>query len=305
MSEDEMLARASHIFIGVIQKQQIEWWPLFRLRMPGDDPVTAKYWKILRREVRIEMLIRGVEARKVVNVYEIFWTGAASGPWNSTQNGERALFLVRVENGRYHVVRDFWQSVFRITSGPHSRLPLDDSRPLWERIALMNWWIKSSDDTVRIADSFFRFNDPGRSLSVWRIVKLTRGLLRHPSPYVRLAACRELVGMGGWGQDECREMLPDSDKAQLLASASSRYFTDLSRQLQQRDAAWWWSQYGQRENRRLLTATKNRVLRTEICRRYEREYPGDRDTGCPADQPPPATIVTEHGDVPLIGPWPR
>ena len=34
-------------------------------------------------------------------------------------------------------------------------------------------------------------------------------------------------------------------------------------------------------------------------------YPADRDNGCPADQPPPATIVTEKGDVPLAGSWPR
>ena len=305
MSNDEMLARASHVFVGVIQKQQIEWWPFFGLKVPGDNPTNAKYWKILRREVRIEMLLRGVESRKVVDVYEIFWTGSASGDWNFTRNGERDLFCVRVENGRYHVVRDWWRSILPITSGPHSRLPLDESHSLSERIALMNWWIESPSDTVKIGHPYFQYSDFGGALSVWRTVKLTRGLLLHPSPAVRLAACRELVGMGGWGQDECREMLPDSDKAQLLASGSSTYFTDLSHQLQQRDPTWWWSHYVERENRRLLTATKNRALRTETCRRYEREYPGDRDTGCPADQPPPATIVTEQGDVPLTGPWPR
>jgi hypothetical protein len=57
-----------------------------------------------------------------------------------------------------------------------------------------------------------------------------------------------------------------------------------------------------RESRRMLTAVSNHQLRTEFCRLYAREYPGDLDTGCPADQPPPATIVTERGDVPLIGP---
>jgi hypothetical protein len=46
-------------------------------------------------------------------------------------------------------------------------------------------------------------------------------------------------------------------------------------------------------------------MRAEFCKLYAREYPGDADNGCPADQPPPATIVTERGDVPLLGPWPR
>jgi hypothetical protein len=127
MSDEEMLARASHILIGVIQKQEIEWRPFFRLRMPGDDPATAKYWKILRREVRIEMLIRGVESRKVVDVYEIFWTGGASGPWNSTQNGERALFLVRVENGRRSGTRAERLEDSQARTGtrppPHSKRP--------------------------------------------------------------------------------------------------------------------------------------------------------------------------------------
>jgi hypothetical protein len=27
--------------------------------------------------------------------------------------------------------------------------------------------------------------------------------------------------------------------------------------------------------------------------------------GCPLNQPPPATIVTENGDVPLDGDWPQ
>ncbi len=300
-----MLARASLIFVGVIQRHQIASWPLFRLNIPGDNPATAKYWKILRREVRVEMVLRGVEPRKVVDVYEIYLTGATTGDWNLTHNGERDLFLVRLENGRYHVVRDWWRSIVPITSGPHSRLPLDESHPLSERIALMNWWIERTDEAARISHPYFHYSDFDGALSVWRTVKLTRGLLRHPSPVIRLAACRELLAMGGWRQDECWEMLPDSDKAQELAYRTSSDFAAAHRKLQQRDASWWWSQYGQRENRRLLTAINDRVVRTEICRRYEREYPGDHDTGCPADQPPPATIVTEQGDVPLIGPWPR
>ncbi len=304
-----MLARASLIFVGVIQKHQIEYWPLFRLNIPGDNPATAKYWKILRREVRVEMVLRGVEPRKVVDVYEIYWTGTTFGDWNFTRNGERDLFLVRLENGRYHVVRDWWRSIVPITSGPHSRLPLDESHSLSERIAVMNWWIESSKDSARIGHPYFHYGDFDGALSEWRTVKLERGLVRHPAAGVRIPACRALLELGGWGQNECWELLSDSDKAHLTDGGNSCCTaSDIAAtraKLQQRDADWWWSHYGQRENRRLLTSVNNRVLRTEICRRYEREYPGDRDTGCPADHPPPATIVTEQGDVPLVGPWPR
>ncbi len=304
-----MLARASHVFIGVIQKQQIDSWPFFRLNVPGAAPSTAKYWKIRRREVRVEMVLRGIESRKVVDVYEIFWTGGASGDWNFTQNGQRALFLVRVENGRYHVVRDWWRSIFPVTSGPHSHLPLDESRPLWERIALMNWWIERSDHAARITYPFFRYSDTGSTLGIWRTVKLERGLLRHPSPGVQIPACRALLEFEGWGQDECWEALSESDKAHLTdggnrCCTASEIAVFRSR-VQERDASWWWSTYTDREERRLLTAVNNRKLRPEICRLYESEYPGDKDTGCPADQPPPATIVNEQGDLPLLGAWPR
>jgi hypothetical protein len=91
MSSEAMLARASHVFIGVIQKHQLESWPFFRLKIPGANPADAKYWKILRREVRIEMVLRGTESRKVVDVYEIFWTDGTSGDWNSTQDRQRFI----------------------------------------------------------------------------------------------------------------------------------------------------------------------------------------------------------------------
>jgi hypothetical protein len=309
MSSEEMLARASHIFIGVIQKQEFESWPLFRLKIPESDPAGAKYWKILRREVRVEMVLRGAETRKVVDVYEIFWTGSTSGNWNSTQNGERALFLARLENGRYHVVRDWWRSIFPVTSGPHVRLPLDGSRPVWERIALMNWWIDRGDDAARITYPYFRHNDPGGALSQWRTVKLERGLVRHPSPGVRVPACRDLLNLGGWGQDECWEVLSESERTHLFDGGSRCCAADeiaaTRRELQKHNGSWWWPRYTGREERRLFTTVNNRKLRAEICRLYEREYPGDKDTGCPPDQQPPATIVTELGDVPLIGAWPR
>jgi hypothetical protein len=48
MTPDEQLARASLVFVGVIQKHHFDSWPLCRLNIPGDDPSNAKYWKILR-----------------------------------------------------------------------------------------------------------------------------------------------------------------------------------------------------------------------------------------------------------------
>jgi len=303
-----MLKRASLVFVGVIQGQHFDSWPLFRLNIPGQEPDSAKYWKVLRREVRVETILRGSESRPVVQIYEIFWMGATSGDWNLTHDGERDLFLVRLENGRYHVVRDWWRSIFPVTSGPHSRLPLDESHPLWERIALMNWWVPGNDPTARITYPYFGRNDPGGMLSAWRTVKLERGLVQHPSRGIRVPACRELLFLRGWGQDECWEKLSDGDRAHLsdggsYCCISANDIAATRRGTENRGTLWWWK-HSDVDNRRLLTAINNPRMRSEFCYFWSKEYPNDHDNGCPADQSPPATIVTERGDVPLIGRWP-
>ena len=91
----ELLDRADHVFVGVVENQEIASWPLFRFNIPGEDPANMKYWKILRRGVRIEMVLLGAETRKIVDIYEIYWLGGAMGDSNYTENGERAVFLVR------------------------------------------------------------------------------------------------------------------------------------------------------------------------------------------------------------------
>jgi hypothetical protein len=304
MTPDQMLARADLVFVGTVRSHHFDSWPFFR--MPGVSAKEAKYWMVLRRVVRVELAIRGGWPGRVVDVYEIFWTGGASGNWNSTHAGDRDVFLVRRESGRYHVVRDWWRSIFPVTSGRHMRLPLDESRPVWERIALMNWWV-DSDPSLRIGHPGFVANDPGSALTMWRTTKLLRGLTRHPSSAVRVAACREL-GQRGWGQDECWDALSDDEKGRMRESGYSCCSEEGLAEARGRFAASgvsWWSILRDREERRLLTTVSNRRLRAEFCRMFESEYPGDRENGCPVDGPPPATIVTERGDVPLVGAWPK
>ncbi len=308
MTTDAMLRRADLVFVGVIEEHHFDSWPFFRVNIPDEDPQHTNWWKVLRRVVRVETVLRGHEARKRIDVYEIFWTGGASGNWNSTLNGERDLFLVRMEQGKYHVVRDWWRSIFPVTAGPRKKLPLDESRPLWERIALMNYWMHSNEESARLSYLNFWYDDPGMVLSRWRKVKLQRGLVRHPNPAIRVAGCRELLGLGGWGQDECWETLAEAEKRHLFDGGhlccSAEEIAASRRQTDQCRAESWWRR-SDREDRRLLTAINNRRLRREFCRLWQREYTGDHDNGCPADAPPPATIVTEQGDVPLIGNWPR
>ena len=302
MTYDEMLKRSSLVFVGVIEKHHIEPRPFTLIDPPEMYSPTPQSWKIMRREIRIESVLRGAESRKVVDVYEFFGQGPTVGDWNSTWDGERALFLVQLENGRYHVVRDWWRSIFPITSGPKRGLPLDDSHPFWERVALMSFWIEPRSDT-RITYPEFRYNNLGGALSQWRTIKLERGLVRHPSQAVRVAACRELMSISGWSQDECWDSLTDSDRA-LVPGGRNKGFAVGRPSLQEHGAEFWWTHYPDRDIRRIQTAVSDRRLRAEFCKLYARDYPGDHDNGCPADQPPPATIVTEHGDVPLLGPWP-
>lgn len=306
MTPDEMLHRADHIFIGVIEKHSFEAWPVFRV--PGDK---SPYWWVLRRRVRVENVLRGVETRKEIDVYEIFWTGGASGDWNSTQNDSRYLFLVRTENGKYHVVRDWWRSIFPIKSGWHARLPLDDSHPLWERFALLQWWVQP-DWSPGIGSEIHK--DPGDALGIWRTIKIERGLLRYPDRRLRRMACETLL-LWGRSQDECLDDLSPEERVEHGIAwngivPAERGFRN--RDWEQRFAQSEWSDLISRDrwNRddmdqiRMLTTVSNHELRARFCREFLKRFPNDPDNGCPADQPPPATIVTEDGDVPLTGPWP-
>jgi len=310
-SLDDWQRQADLIFIAVIQKHQFDTWPYIRLTIsPKDDFGAPNLWKVLRREVLVETVLRGKEARKIISVYEVVWTGGTTGDWNATSEGERDLFGVRIEDGMYHVFGDWWRSIRPVTTGPHKQLPLDDSHSFWERIALMNWWIPG-DPSARIRYPFFHYSDPVGALAGWRTVKLERGLLRHPSSNVRVAACRELLEMRGWGQDECWEMLSESEREHLHDSGSrccsaadiAAWRADTA----SHSAEWHWSQspFSDRESRRIYTTMNNSRLRTEFCRLWEREYPDDHDNGCPTNEPLPATLVTAQGDVPLVGPWPR
>jgi hypothetical protein len=294
-----------------IEQHRFDSWPLFRVDPPGDSPGNSKYWKILTRVVRIESVLRGEEAQRVVNVYEIFWTGGASGPWNATQNGERAVFLVRKEGGRYHVVRDWWRSIFPISRQIEApaKLPLDASSPLWERVALMNWWFGPAATGSRLAYGVSYYPDPGGVLTLWRLTKLQRGLLRRPSSQVRIGACRQLLLLQSWAQDECWEMLSAEEQGELREGGyyccTSAEVEESRRKAEQLPAERQWRIYNDPDSRRLLTAINNRRLREQFCRLWQRDYPGDNDNRCPADRPPPATIVTAaQGDVPLVGRWP-
>ncbi len=293
-----MPKQASHIFIGVIEDQELLAWPWHRAIVPATE--AGGYWRILRRRLRIETVVRGNETRPAIDVYEVYWTGGAAGKWNSTQTGQRALFLLRLENGRYRQVQDWDRSIFSISGGPHNRLPLDDSRPVWERIALLNWWVKTNQEEPPLSIAA----DPGGALSHWRIVKLQRGLLRHRSLKIRAWACEGLLPWGQ-GQDECWDTFSDDERKQFGKFPSAEEIRKNREDLQLQGAARYWKRFGDQDERRVLTAVNNRRLRTEFCRLYELEYPGNRDNACPADRPPPATIVTEAGDVPLVGSWPR
>ena len=159
MTANQILDRSTHVFIGVIEKQDFPNGFLFQVS--GED---AENWRVFAMSVKVEMVLRGVEPRTAIDIYEAFPIGVLSGDWNVTQNNRRYLFPLVLENGRYRLTRDFWRSVFSVYSGRHDRLPLDDSRPLWERFALLQWWVQP-DRSRAFGDD--RYTDPGPG--VWPV----------------------------------------------------------------------------------------------------------------------------------------
>ena len=281
MTLNEMMRRASLVFVGVIESHHVDSWPFFRVKDPDGDRESARQWKVLRRRVRVELVIRGSYSREWIDVQEIHWFGGKSGNWNFTQDGERALFMVRQENGLYHVVRDWWRSIFPVTSGPHRRLPLDDSHPVWERIALMNLWLPN-DPNFQLTYPHLQQTDPARALDRWRTAKLLRGLLRHPSRDVRVKACWGLVFSG---LDDVQDTLSADEQravAEMVGFAYSRdSVAERRKYLRKLGAHRLWRVNTEREDRRFLTTVIDPAVRREACRLYMRTYPGDTDIGCP------------------------
>jgi hypothetical protein len=208
------------------------------------------------------------------------------------------------------VVRDWWRSIFPIRSGKHDRFPLDDSSPARERFALLEYWVQPGWDRRFLTDDL----DPGNALGLWRRVKLLRGLLRHPDPRLRSAACEQLL-LWGRAQDECFDQF---DPASITGTGPGLNYNPIpidewlrNRRWENKFARQEWEGLLSEKNHpgiidqlKMLTTVSNHQLREEFCRLFLREFPNDHDNGCPADQPPPATIVTVNGDVPLLGDWP-
>ncbi len=307
----QMLDRAELVFIGVIEGHHFDSFPFFDMGGSSED---SRFWRPLRRRVRVEAVLLGNYSKPKIDVFEVFWTGGTTGDWNSTQDGQRDLFLVHQEAGRWRIVRDWWRSIYEVHAGYHSRLPLDDSRPFWERYALMGFWIgPDNSGSSRMVD--YR-NDPGAALGKWRTKKLLRGLLRHPEHRVRIAACVALDET----RDPCEKMFSKAEwdevysggrvrRERLTWSASLEKYTrgEFERMLWAQafpagDANYTpWAM----DELRILTTVDHPVLRREFCQTFVRKFPGDAENGCDAKNPYPATIVTENGDVPLVGAWPE
>jgi hypothetical protein len=99
-------------------------------------------------------------------------------------------------------------------------------------------------------------------------------------------------------QDECWDSLAPTDRLKL-----NKFWNAVPSQFS-------WNQnrafetYAHRKWDQAVRGAKL-SLRREFCEKFELRFPQDNENGCPPDRPPPATIVTQDGDVPITGEWPR
>lgn len=295
---------ATHVFTGAVQYQQYDSWPFFEIE--GD---TNRNWKILRRRVKVELVIRGEPMAHAVDLYEISWTGGMSGEWDWTEVGLRYLFFAKVENGRLRTVRDNGRKLFRIESGIHQRLPGSEGMPLLERLGLM-----SVRPMPGWSPSLVARGRPPAGVSHWRWVRILRGFLRHPDLQLRAGACEVLLNQR-WALDECWEQFDFVERAAFANKAD--VYERLSERrwfLEQAENEWLSAvrhhEKGDRpweqpfDKLRLLTTINDPTLRRRFCKNFLALFPHEPDHGCPADRLPPASIVTDDGGVPLNGDWP-
>ncbi len=290
---------ATHVFTGVVQYQQYDSWPLFRVE--GDE---RQLWKILRRRIRVELVIRGGRMADTVDLYEISWTGGLVGEWDWTEEGARYLFFAKVENGRLRVVLDQGRKIFRILSGRHSRLPGNERMPMLERLGLLSMRPSPGWEPAMAA----RGGRLPAGISQWRYVKILRGFLRHSDLRLRVAACEELLTQR-LGLDECWEQFDFVERSAFSNNAETYERLSERRWFLEQAENEWISALQQPSEQsldklRLLTTINDPALRRSFCAKFLARFPKETEHGCPADQPPPASIVTDDGDDALTGPWP-
>jgi len=74
MTTEQLLQRSTHVFIGVIEKH--EFPNRFLFRVSGED---GAKWRVIRMKVKVELVLRGVEPRTRIDIYEAFPTGIIWG----------------------------------------------------------------------------------------------------------------------------------------------------------------------------------------------------------------------------------
>lgn len=71
MTDEEMVQRSDLVFIGVIESQHFDYYPFFRGPKVNRTEDDLKWWRPLRRRVRVEADLHGSYPQKEIDVYEI------------------------------------------------------------------------------------------------------------------------------------------------------------------------------------------------------------------------------------------
>lgn len=293
MTPEEMADRATLAFVGVIRSQKFINWPW----SPGGEG-----WGMLLRRVTIEAIARGQESRKEIDIYEYYGMLGASGNWNATFNGYRYFFLVRKEGDRYHVVRDWWRSIFEVRSGYHDRFPLSSGAPVWERFALLSHWPGRGWEG-RIVSPMS--HDGALGIGLWRRARILRGFLRHPDTRLRDSACEALL-MEHQLADGCFWQLPAARgeaTGRIYSGSQLRERWEENKRLEAEGLAsamrllWETDIEESYDQLRILTTISNFAVRRRICDLLRGRIPRETDHGCPPNRPVPASYVTADGEV--------
>ena len=150
--------------------------------------------------------------------------------------------------------------------------------------------------------------------SRWRYVRILRGFLRHPEIRLRVAACEQLLDQR-MALDECWEQFDFVERSAFSNNAETYERLSERRWFLEQAENEWISALRQQEKGdrlweipydklQLLTTINDPALRRLFCKKFLGRFPHETEHGCPADRPPPASIVTDDGDVSLTGPWP-
>jgi len=176
----ELVRRSDAIVLGTIASLVV-----------AREPRNGECFALIRVRVSVENVLRGVPPSGTLDYYSFSpWCGFV-GPVEVPHSGERNVFFLRKDSGRWRTIEDYWRSQVRVFSGRHPS-SLIENEPIGEAIARILLTPGDGYSSEGLAVGVMQGTGIASMLVGDGVQPLLEPLLAHSDFSVRVASCAEL-----------------------------------------------------------------------------------------------------------------